>query len=489
MVGKDKIEITAELKDLLTGQLKNIQNEASKLDNTLKNLGDGGAIGGKAANTQRSMMGSVLGANLLTQGIGMATNAIKDFATSSVDAYMKNEMYEARLTTLLHSRESALSALSQITKDAALTPFDKQSLVQGNSMLIGAGESASGARKSIMDLGNAIAATGGGSDELSRMSVNLAQIKSVGKASALDVKQFMYANIPIYDMLSKSMGKNIKEIKEMDISYKDLTKALSDARQEGGMFYQGLENANQTLSGQVSNLGDSWDQLKTSIAASQSGILKNTVSWANDMVSQMNKAFSVSNFMNKATEGLGKSAFGGAGFGYKTNLIDDRHTKAGDITGSQRLDAFAQKIMKISDGANAEDVQNKKNEITQIFRDIRAEYNQSGKKTMSTEFYNSQLAILGKASKDLNLIAGAEKASKVDKEGKPIDTAKEAKVSSLEKVAAANRPTQVNVNIENLVREYSNTFNTAAEALKMTPEQVAKVLIGAVNDISNLKYT
>lgn len=478
----ENIVITAELKDLVSGHLKDITTQMDRLEGSLANVNKTQSAGGSGGG----LMGSFLGANLLTQGIGMATSAIKDFAASSVSAYMANEMYESRLTTLLHSREQALSALSQITKDAALTPFDKQSLVQGNSMLIGAGESASGARKSIMDLGNAIAATGGGSDELSRMSVNLAQIKSIGKASALDVKQFMYANIPIYDMLSKSMGKNVKEIKEMDISYKDLTKALSDARQEGGMFYQGLENANQTLSGQVSNLGDSWDQLKTSIAASQSGILKNTVSWANDMVSQMNKAFSVSNFMNKATEGLGKSAFGGAGFGYKTNLIDDRHTKAGDITGSQRLDAFAQKIMKISEGANAEDVQNKKNEITQIFRDIRAEYNQSGKKTMSTEFYNSQLAILGKASKDLNLIAGAEKASKVDKE---LGSGAGPKASDLEAVAKGNRPTQVNINIENLVREYKpQVADNGKEVYKVTQEDVAKALLAAVNDASVMKF-
>jgi tape measure domain-containing protein len=483
MVGKDKIEITAELKDLLTGQLKNIQNEAAKLDNTLKNLGDGGAIGGKAANTQRSMMGSVLGANLLTQGIGMATGAIKDFAASSVDAYMKNEMYEARLTTLLHGREQALSALSQITKDAALTPFDKQSLVQGNSMLIGAGESASGARKSIMDLGNAIAATGGGSDELSRMSVNLAQIKSIGKASALDVKQFMYANIPIYDMLSKSMGKNIKEIKEMDISYKDLTKALSDARQEGGMFYQGLENANQTLSGQVSNLGDSWEQLKVSMAGSQSGILKNTVSWVNSMVSAINVGVtSINTTQNRLAKGGSKSEFSPTGL---KDIFDPVKLRRNyELAGtSNALNANVDVA-----GRSLQDAQNQKIALlSNMFK-----YNklhESGVNKDSQSLFMDKMAIMTGALSEMDGIIKGFKDAKTDGSGKDGKGSAESKVSSLEKVAAANRPTQVNVNIENLVREYSNTFNTAAEALKMTPEQVAKVLIGAVNDISNLKYT
>ncbi len=478
MVGKDKIEITAELKDLLTGQLKNIQNEAAKLDNTLKNLGDGGAIGGKAGGgAKQSMMGAVPNANLLTQGINMAAGAMKDFAVSSVDSYMKNEMYEARLTTLLHGREQALSALALITKDAALTSFDKQSLVQGNSMLIGAGESATVARKSIMDLGNAIAATGGGSDELNRMSVNLAQIKSIGKASALDVKQFMYANIPIYDMLSKSMGKNIKDIKEMDISYKDLTKALSDARKEGGMFYQGLENASKTLSGQVSNLGDSWDQLKVSIASSQSGILKDTVAWANGMVSAMNKSFARTDLIETSIKKYGgrKSAyFGGSeqtqeNLEGTANLVTNSVNAGTDKASAIRQRGFLQALLKNKVNAANEDL----SKMSASERDY-----EGGRRL-------NEIAVIRGGLNDINnAIKGFKKK---DPEATKAAAAKEP--SSLEKVAAANRPTQVNVNIENLVREYSNTFNTAAEALKMTPEQVAKVLIGAVNDISNLKYT
>lgn len=487
MVGKDKIEITAELKDLLTGQLKNIQNEASKLDNTLKNLGDGGTIGGKSGGggMQKSMTSSILGANLMTQGIMMATGAIKDFATSSVDAYMKNEMYEARLTTLLHSRESALSALSQITKDASKTPFDKESLVQGNSMLIGAGESASKARKSIMDLGNAIAATGGGSDELSRMSVNLAQIKSIGKASALDVKQFMYANIPIYDMLSKSMGKNIKEIKEMDISYKDLTKALSDARKEGGMFYQGLENANKTLSGQVSNLGDSWEQLKVSIAGSQEGILKDTVSWANGMVSQLNKVFNSEDNKHDAYKKYGAEEYSAikryapgqllAGLFGKSKVQED--TKYQDALNSTYINGDYKNEASIL------------RSMANLKQQIANNTGSGALKEKGTFEYKQDLAILKGTYDRLEGIYNEFKKPK-DSEGKDLNKGGATKeASSLEKVAAANKPTQYNINIENLVREYSNTFNSASEALKMTPEQVAKVLIGAVNDISNLNYT
>lgn len=481
MVGKDKIEITAELKDLLTGQLKNIQDEAAKLDNTLKNIGNGGGIGGQNAGggMQKSMMGSVLGANLLTNGITMAAGAVKQFAVDSVDAYQRTEGYEARLTTLLGSRKAAELDIINLRKDAAKTPFDLGSLIQGNSMLIGAGESAAGARKSILDLGNAIASTGGGSDELSRMSVNLAQIKSIGKASALDVKQFMYANIPIYDMLAKSMNKPISQIKKMDISYKDLTKALSDARKEGGMFHNGLENASNTLMGLRSNLDDTIETLKSNIGETFADTLKDSIRGLLPYMDELNASLQKSNQIAKTLnkEGLGYSFM-------------EKSMSAGQVG---QLSALKNQLDAQVDKAQGGEAESKLSEavLKNVLNNISKEYsmksniakNMGLSQDIQGKQYLREVALIKDALSSIKELRKTGKGKAED--GKDA----EGKVSSLEKVAAANRPTQVNINIENLVREYSNTFNTAAEALKMTPEHVAKVLIGAVNDISNLKYT
>ena len=38
MVGKDKIEITAELKDLISGQFKDINNQVKELESSISNL-------------------------------------------------------------------------------------------------------------------------------------------------------------------------------------------------------------------------------------------------------------------------------------------------------------------------------------------------------------------------------------------------------------------------------------------------------------------
>ena len=151
------------------------------------------------------------------------------------------ETYLTRLTTLTGSAEKANSVLEQIKKDALKTPFDVSSLTQAESLLLSTGLSADQSRKDILALGDAISASGGGNEELQRMAVNLQQIKNVGKASALDIKQFAYAGIDIYGLLADSMGITREEASKMTITYDMLSTALQKASNKGGKYYQAME--------------------------------------------------------------------------------------------------------------------------------------------------------------------------------------------------------------------------------------------------------
>lgn len=187
----------------------------------------------------------------IAAGIGVGALA-KEMVTTGAEF----DSYKARLETMLGSSLAANNAFTKIKEDAAKTPFDVGSLTQANSMLISAGATADDARSMVMGLGNAIAATGGGSDELNRMAVNLQQIKTLGKASAMDVKQFAFAGIPIYQMLAKTMGKSVEQVREMDITYEQLSNSFTKAAEKGGMFYGGLAKQSASIGGQLSNLKD-----------------------------------------------------------------------------------------------------------------------------------------------------------------------------------------------------------------------------------------
>ena len=195
-------------------------------------------------------------------GLAGAVDAlVGSFVGMGINYNAEIETYLTRLETLTGSADKANSILDQIKQDALKTPFDVASLVQGESLLLSTGISAEQARNDIINLGNAISASGGGNAELSRMAVNLQQIKNVGKASALDIKQFAYAGIDIYGLLADSMGVTKEEASELDVSYEMLSEALSKASAEGGKYYGAMEKQSKTMSGASSNLKESWQVL------------------------------------------------------------------------------------------------------------------------------------------------------------------------------------------------------------------------------------
>lgn len=190
-----------------------------------------------------------------------AGEAIVDIAKAGVEFNSKMEKYQTAFTTLLGNGEEASRVMAQIREDAARTPFDVDSLTQANQMLIAAGISADQARDDVLNLANAIAATGGGSAELSRMASNLQQIQNTGKASAMDIRQFANAGINIYGLLADSMGVTAAEAAEMDVTYDQLAAALAHAAEEGGKYEGALEAQSQTFQGRISTLKDNATQL------------------------------------------------------------------------------------------------------------------------------------------------------------------------------------------------------------------------------------
>ena len=196
--------------------------------------------------------------NLMADVIRQVAQTISEVTKMGVEYNAQIETYQTALTTLTGSAEEANKIIEQVKKDAASTPFEVASLVKGNQLLISAGLSAEQARDDILALGNAISATGGGEEELSRMVVNLQQIKNVGKASALDIKQFAYAGIDVYGLLADYTGKTREEVTNLDISYEDLTGALKFASQEGGKYFNAMEKQSKTFNGQLSNLKDNF---------------------------------------------------------------------------------------------------------------------------------------------------------------------------------------------------------------------------------------
>lgn len=201
-------------------------------------------------------VGSMLG-GLATSGISLLVNAVTSGIGEMIDKSFEKEQAITGLTTFL-GKKGAADAYKNIRTDANATPFDTASLLEVNRSLISAGLSAKAARTDTMNLANAVSAVGGGNDILSRMSANMQQIKTVGKATAMDIRQFGIAGINIYAMLARSTGKSIEQVKEMEVSYDDLSKTLAMANSKGGIYEGAMTAQSQTKTGKWNTVKDNF---------------------------------------------------------------------------------------------------------------------------------------------------------------------------------------------------------------------------------------
>lgn len=262
------------------------------------------SFGDAASGSSKSLAGAIaqgtVMAGFFSKLSSAALAAAKSFIQSGIDYNAQIESYTVGLTNMLGSAEAAQQAIDQIQQDAARTPFSVEALTQANQLLIGAGENATYAEKTIMALGNAVSATGGSNAELSRMAANLQQIANVGKASAIDIKQFAYAGINIYGLLADYTGKSTAEVQKMTISYDLLTQALQAASEEGGRYYGSMDTQSQTMNGRVSTLQDNVKQLAGLMTGDLSSGFGVVISNLNDLVVKAQEAYKTDGWIGLA---------------------------------------------------------------------------------------------------------------------------------------------------------------------------------------------
>lgn len=249
--------------------------------------------------------GSVAIGNIISGLVTKIASAGKDLIKQGISYNAQIETYRTGLTNMLGDAEKANTALENIKQDAAWTPFDTASLVSANQYLISAGENAEYSRKTILALGDAVSATGGTSVELERMAQNLQQVANVGKASSVDIKQFAFAGINIYQVLADYTGKSIQDVQNMTISYDLLTKSLQAAAEEGGRYYNSMETQSETFNGSLSTLKDNVSQLVGVLSSGLSETVGQLITKANELTVAMKNGFQtdgIVGMMNAASE-------------------------------------------------------------------------------------------------------------------------------------------------------------------------------------------
>lgn len=300
---KQTKQLKRDLKDA-TAQLNTTRDALKSAERNMKSLGDSAGIAGGASGfggfadslTASITKGNIL-ANVATQLTSVVTDAAKAFVTTGINYNAQMEQYEVALTNMLGSASQAQEAIEAIKDSAGY--YDVSTLVEANQYLISAGENAEYAQATISALGDAVAATGGGADELTRMAQNLQQIANVGEAATVDLKQFAYAGIDIYGILADYMGVSVSQIQDMTIGYEDVTGALIKAADESGKYYNAANSQSDTYNGNLTTLKNNVSELAGLMTSDLTTAIGTVIGKVNTLIERATVAFET-----KGWEGL-----------------------------------------------------------------------------------------------------------------------------------------------------------------------------------------
>ena len=281
----------------------------------LQLIGKGG-IGGEAlkkeiAGIEQSLagLGKGSGASAMALGaIGIAAigtaAALGAVAASSVQFNNELERNRQQLTLFSNSAKVTDEIVKSLQTTADATSLGLPGLLEATKTLAAYGVEAKLAGTATKMLGDVAL---GDNEKLQRFAVNLGQIKSLGKAYTVDLKQFSQAGIPMFEALSRVTGNSTNEVMKMaeqgKISYGIVMQALQLLTKEGEKFYDGAKRGGTTMDAAFQQMQGSWEQLQIRIGKAATPAVVAMFEGIADALTNVGKAV---DFAGKAFDNLSK---------------------------------------------------------------------------------------------------------------------------------------------------------------------------------------
>ena len=200
---------------------------------------------------------------------------------------------EVAFDTML-GKEKSNALMQQMVEFAAKTPFDLKGVADGARQLIAYGEASENVIDDLTRLGNLAA---GLSQPLNDLVYLYGTTMTQGRLYTQDYNQFVGRGIPMGQELAKVFGVAESEVRSLveagKIGFPEVQKVIQNLTNEGGMFYNLMQEQSKTLPGQLSNLGDSWDTMMNEIGKSTQGVMSDAIGYAQSLVENYDKVLDV----------------------------------------------------------------------------------------------------------------------------------------------------------------------------------------------------
>lgn len=243
----------------------------NRINQALTQLTPGASTAGKVLNRLSG------GLFQLIQGISAnafrtVSSGLTGIANAGVEAAKSLDSARVGLEVLVGDTEDVSALLQDIQKNAVTTPFDISGLAKATQQLAMVTQNGAEAERTVLNLGKAIAAGGGGNAELNRLVANLQEIGLNAHITARDIRQFGTASVPIIEMVADTVGIETNKVsdylKDVANPYDVLVEAINRAGEEGGRFAN-MYTASMMTMGQVTeNLSDAFSIFSRNVGES-----------------------------------------------------------------------------------------------------------------------------------------------------------------------------------------------------------------------------
>lgn len=224
--------------------------------------------------TEASAIDSLARKTQAALGTYFSLFAAGKFARDIVQVRGEFQQLEVAFRTMLRSKEAADKLLAESVELAAKTPFTLSDVGKGAKQLLAFGFGADQITDTLRRLGDVAAGVGA---PLGDIAYLFGTMRTQGRAFAIDIRQFAMRGIPIYEELSRVMGKPVEEVNALvsagKVGFPEVEKAFKNMTSQGGLFFNLMEEQSKTLTGLLSNLSDAWSRMLNDIGTNNESVI------------------------------------------------------------------------------------------------------------------------------------------------------------------------------------------------------------------------
>lgn len=278
---RENQEIQSGLRQQTRMQQRALQEQSRALQSfqARQQRGLAGVLSGRSAFGQALGVGGVLGG-----GAGLMSLITGGFERAS-----SLERLQAQFTAMLGSGEEATALIERIDAFARKTPFDLVGTADLARSFLAMGQNADQSLASISTLADAVAFTGGTSENLDRVRVALQQIFSAGRLQGDEFNQLAenLGGIDVRGIIADQLGVTTPELIKMqengELTAEVFMGAFLGALESDPRIAGSAEALSQTLAGRLANLKEAWQAFGGQIIGLVAGPLRSAFLFLNNI--------------------------------------------------------------------------------------------------------------------------------------------------------------------------------------------------------------